>query len=777
MSAFSDLIANMQADKSYLVTVRPSAFVRDTTIAAAATGNKYTAPEGTFLGLMYLDKLQVLGFSTGGNNGTVTVTEVASDGSSITVTGLTLTTEAAGNTCTLFGEVVRYYSSHGLTTKPAESPANTWYDPRIENALQFTRSMVNGDRIGGKSIPGFGSVTLKNADGVLDGMRSWGWSGRSIRVELGGPLFERADYGIIFDGLTEAAEYTDNEVTIRVTDLQGLLEKPLWRPVYLGTGGLEGGVDIKGLLKPLAYGPVRNADLVFIGIVDGRFVYQFHDGQVGAYDAAFHLVRDSGNPLTYAASNPIAGQWTLDATNGCIILGGNPIGTITADVKGSAEGSYVSSTATIIQRIAQTRLALQADISTTSIAIGTGSKTIFVPTTMPFGVGCYAFIAKEDDSDNYWMFGDVTAFNSSTGELTVNVTRTAGVGTYGTWLAMKVGLLTSELDAASFTALEAANSALNCTLVRPDDSPIQIFDQLINAIGGYYGFTRAGLFQVGRLDAPTGATVLDIDGDDCIELKKDSSKPPTWRMQWGYKKNWHPLTGNDLAAEIRENVVTNGTFDSGVGWTTGAGWTIAASKATATAGSATDLSRTINILNTVYVLQFDITVTAGSLTPKIGASAVGAAITTTQTIKRDFTGVAGATTIVFSKDASFAGDIDNVSITVKEKAFLETEYRYTDPVSDGIVRAVHGPIALSEKVASTLDADTAAVTERDRQFALHNVSRDVFSLLMKSQPFQLDVGQLVSLDDRRFGLSTKLMRVLAVDENAGDTRTSLVLWG
>ena len=777
MSAFTELLADPFAEKSFVVSVRPCGDIAGS-IAADSGTNTYVGVPGTFSGLIHGDRLLASGFAVSGNNGYAVVASVADGGSSIVVTGLALTTESAGSR-RLYGEVARYYSTHGLTTSPSETPANTWYDGRVENALRFTRSLVDGDRIGGRSIPGFGSVVLQNLDGDMDPMRRWGWSGRSIIVEMGGPLFARSAYGVVFNGLTSGVQFDDRLVTISVTDLQGLLEQAPWRPVYLGTGGLEGGIDLKGTPKPLCYGPCRNVELVYIGIVGGRFAYQFHDGAVAAYDPAFHVVRDSGNPLTYEASNPVAGEWTLDASLGVITLGGSPIGTITADVKGDASGTgYVSSTSTIIRRVIDTRVALQSDLSVSSLLIGTGSRTLTVPPTMPFGTGGHALIAKEDDPDNYWMFGSVTAWNPTAGTLTVDVTRTAGIGTYASWGVTKIGLVSSEIDTASFATLDAANPASNCVVIKPDDTPIAVFDQVVNGIGAHYGFTRAGLFQVGRLEDTTGTPVIDLSGIDALELIREASRPPVWRQALGHKRNWRPLTGNDLAKEIRENVVTNGTFDSGTGWTAGTGWSIGSSKATAAAGSASDLSRTVNhIAGATYVLQFDITVAAGSLQPRIGATSIGAAVTTTQTVRREFTAAAATTTVVFSKDAAFAGDIDGVSITVREKAFLETEFRYTEPRSSMITRSIHGPVAISDRRDTNLDQEADAIVERDRQIGLHGVLRDIFQVPTKTQPFQLDVGALVSLSDPRFGLSQIRFRVLSIDEDAGDNRATVLLWG
>ena len=78
---------------------------------------------------------------------------------------------------------------------------------------------------------------------------------------------------------------------------------------------------------------------------------------------------------------------------------------------------------------------------------------------------------------------------------------------------------------------------------------------------------------------------------------------------------------------------------------------------------------------------------------------------------------------------------------------------------------------------TNLDQEADAIVERDRQIGLHGVLRDIFQVPTKTQPFQLDVGALVSLSDPRFGLSQIRFRVLSIDEDAGDNRATVLLWG
>ena len=74
--------------------------------------------------------------------------------------------------------------------------------------------------------------------------------------------------------------------------------------------------------------------------------------------------------------------------------------------------------------------------STTSLAIGTGSKSLTVDTSKSYAVGMSVKIAN--DSSN-WMHGTVTSYNSGTGALVVNVDLVSGSGTYTAWTVTQSG--------------------------------------------------------------------------------------------------------------------------------------------------------------------------------------------------------------------------------------------------------------------------------------------------------------------------------------------------
>lgn len=70
--------------------------------------------------------------------------------------------------------------------------------------------------------------------------------------------------------------------------------------------------------------------------------------------------------------------------------------------------------------------------SSTSLAVGTGSKSLTVQTGKALVVGQWVTITSTATPAN-WMHGQVTAYASGTGALTVNVYAFGGSGTYAAW--------------------------------------------------------------------------------------------------------------------------------------------------------------------------------------------------------------------------------------------------------------------------------------------------------------------------------------------------------
>ena len=120
--------------------------------------------------------------------------------------------------------------------------------------------------------------------------------------------------------------------------------------------------------------------------------------------------------------------------------------------------------------------------STDSRTIGTGSKTFAIQTGKEFAVGMYALAADAADPTR-WMLGPVTAHNSGTGSLTINVTHTNGSGTLADWRISLSAPVRTSTPWSEITGEPTTNSG--------------------------YGITDTGLILVSS-HSPSGVATLDI---------------------------------------------------------------------------------------------------------------------------------------------------------------------------------------------------------------------------------------------------------------------------
>lgn len=165
-------------------------------------------------------------------------------------------------------------------------------------------------------------------------------------------------------------------------------------------------------------------------------------------------------------------------------------------------------------------------------------------------------------------------------------------------------------------------------------------------------------------------------------INEAETRPRTWFLDnWGQNLVAVPLNGALYEYQPQPQypeLVTNGEFTSSASWTAGTGWSIGSGVATATAGSASDLSQDLTGIisgGVAYAITFTVTRSAGGFQFRVHSEASASDITFGETIEksgtytRRFIAPANPTLIKFAKDATFAGTIDNVSIKVLDVAY------------------------------------------------------------------------------------------------------------
>lgn len=77
-------------------------------------------------------------------------------------------------------------------------------------------------------------------------------------------------------------------------------------------------------------------------------------------------------------------------------------------------------------------------------------------------------------------------------------------------LALAAGVNSGDIDAASVTALDSANSSVIGLYLNDDTSFADAMDRVAQSVGAYYGFDPAGMFIMGQWTAPAGTSLLTI---------------------------------------------------------------------------------------------------------------------------------------------------------------------------------------------------------------------------------------------------------------------------
>lgn len=275
------------------------------------------------------------------------------------------------------------WGSAAYMSAPDDQPSNVGWYPRLTGDVTLTQDASDAISVGGMLSLSSGEIILDDADGALADLDRWGTAdGRAITIrtipvvspaaaDYGTPLAGRVlgawvdlltgesftlrtDPQVAFVGLVQRVDRNgDGTATLRTTDVVERLAQPLQPNKYLGSGGVEGGDELKGKPKPVALGAVGNVDPVYLGIVDlgagigSLDTYQVHYRAVSSITA----VRIRGVAQTLTGGTPGVGQARVFNDLGMFQLGGTPDGAVTADVRGDSVGGYVSSLGGVVKRM------------------------------------------------------------------------------------------------------------------------------------------------------------------------------------------------------------------------------------------------------------------------------------------------------------------------------------------------------------------------------------------------------------------------------------------
>lgn len=196
-----------------------------------------------------------------------------------------------------FQPVTLRFSSgdQGYTTLPTDTPANTWYEPRIKVPNDYQCSVFKNGLTGGSAGGGAGEMQLANDDGFFDQFLNQAFDGHQVRLLYGDPGSAvspnpYSSFVVLFTGTMCQPDVLWDICNIKLCDFTEFFDKPLSQYVYLGNNvagvGMEGTPDdLMGKSKAVCVGTCYNITPSWVS--QSGLLYHFHNGPAKAVDTVY----------------------------------------------------------------------------------------------------------------------------------------------------------------------------------------------------------------------------------------------------------------------------------------------------------------------------------------------------------------------------------------------------------------------------------------------------------------------------------------------------------
>jgi hypothetical protein len=302
--------------------------------------------------IRFVEGMSVTADAGGGNTalGTITSYDSSTLQAVINVTSITgagtFTSWVIGGTTEL-----RFCTGRGYS----HPSGGKFYAPRIKQAANIKRSILDDLRTYGSSRIAGGELVLVNTDRALDYMLEYGY-GRTIEIDIGDESDNDGTFTTFLNGIIEQPEFSINnlgsQLSLRYRDRQQELDLPVQVAKFAGTNsgatGIEGTADtIMGQNKPRLWG-ARAPNIRAVLLNSSSLIYGVNFGRGGSTAAVsnIHVVYDEGvalgagtdyaNLAALQAAVIAAGQYATCLAEGLFRLGSKAAGIITCDVTQSS---------------------------------------------------------------------------------------------------------------------------------------------------------------------------------------------------------------------------------------------------------------------------------------------------------------------------------------------------------------------------------------------------------------------------------------------------------
>lgn len=236
-------------------------------------------------------------------------------------------------------------SDLGYRTAPGDAGGVVVYPPHLDSAFAIDRRL-NLPPSAPAAAAAWGSISLANTGSRYDAIAAADNSdGRGVRVYAGSKIYDagrgylkdppRAALLTLFTGIATPWFCSDTTLDVPIRDATYWLERPAQTALYGGTGGLDGGADLKGLPKPKTRGSVRAITPVLVDAVNR--IYQWTDNAgtvVALYEGGATGIMFQSDVADLYSGMTMAGMYRTNRARGLFQLGSAPVRTITLDATG-----------------------------------------------------------------------------------------------------------------------------------------------------------------------------------------------------------------------------------------------------------------------------------------------------------------------------------------------------------------------------------------------------------------------------------------------------------
>ena len=396
------------------------------------------------------------------------------------------------------------YLSNGIfVSTPADTPANMPYDDVILSIPQFQSSLSDG--LEGFTVPSWGDIEISNELFDKDDWLDYAWDGRSVVLLFGDQAWPRSDFRPVLSGTIAGISVpSSSRLRLAIRDKQWQLNVPI-QSKLIGEPTLTSGTT-----------------------------YKVSDTAV----TSINSVWDNGVLLAPTT------QYTTNASAGTFTLVNAATGRVTAQFTDNS-GSTAASGAVVPLCFGQCFNISPICINSSLLKYQVHDGQIEAITDVRDNGVSVPFTANLTE-------GTFTLSGSPAGQVTVDAKGAKPSGVYLTTagsiinhiVLTRTGLTAADISSASLAAFISKCPQTLGVYVSDRQNVINVLDGIVNSVGGWYTFNRAGLMIFGRLDAASGTPAAYINADDVIfgglSITDISLPVATYRL--GYRKNYTQQT-------------------------------------------------------------------------------------------------------------------------------------------------------------------------------------------------------------------------------------------